>query len=231
MEKRLENKLTMYEGLISLLGQNQDKVNTVPGFSEAAAGLSATVTDIRNKSVETDKASTGKTAAKQGAREELIEALLPVCSALYVFGRKQKNTEITERTDVSKWDLRKMRDTELALFGNDVAELARARAADIAFTGITEEKIIAYTAKAVAYADSIGARESGVAKRMGSREQMKELFRGADELLNHEIDRYMEILKPTESEFYNAYSAARSTKETGVRHRKDEEPDPVPVAK
>ncbi|MBN2402296.1 MAG: hypothetical protein JXN64_07830 [Spirochaetes bacterium] len=222
MEKRLENKLTMYEGVVSLLKDNQDMVNIVPGFTEAAAGLSSALADIKTKSIEADKASTGKTAAKQGAREELTTELLPVCSALYIFGRKQKKTEISERADISESGLRKMRDTELGLFGKDIAELAGTVAADLAFAGITGEKIESLSAKAAVYADSIGARESGVAKRIGSREEMKDLFRRADELLNHEIDRYMEILRPSHGEFYMKYSSARSIKDIGVRHKKEE---------
>jgi hypothetical protein len=223
MEKRLENKLTMYEGVVSLLKDSQDKVDIVPGFKESAATLSSIVTYIKNKSIESNNVSAGKTAAKRGARKELTKELLPVCSALYIFGRKQNNTEITERTDINGSGLKKMRDTELALFGKDIAELAGTMAADLAFAGITAETLESLAAKAAAYGDSIGARESGVAKRIGSRGEVKDLFRRADEILNHEIDRYMEILKPSYNEFYMRYSSARSIKDIGVRHRKEEE--------
>jgi hypothetical protein len=47
----------------------------------------------------------------------------------------------------------------------------------------------------------------------------KALFYTVDELLSEEFDRYMELLRPTETEFYNSYFAARVVKETGVRHK------------
>ena len=48
---------------------------------------------------------------------------------------------------------------------------------------------------------------------------MNYLFYTVDELLAEEFDRYMELLRPTETEFYNTYFAARIVKDTGKRHR------------
>ena len=51
------------------------------------------------------------------------------------------------------------------------------------------------------------------------RTSMNDLFDTVDEMLTEEFDRFMELLRPTETEFYNTYFAARVVKETGVRHR------------
>jgi hypothetical protein len=57
---------------------------------------------------------------------------------------------------------------------------------------------------------------------------MSELFDAADDLLNEELDKFMEIIKRSESEFYDKYFAARIIKDTGIRHRSVEE-QPVPA--
>ncbi len=225
MNKRQENKLTMYEGLLTLLQSNSAKTQSIGGFANAATELSTIVAGLKAKSTEVDSATVGKVATKYSAEDALVAALLPACSALYVFGRKQNNAEIKERANVTEAKLRSLRDTELASFGNAIAELSAANVQGVVPFGITTEKIAELKTKAEAYSDAIGARESSVADRKGARGSMSDLFDKADELLNEEFDRYMELLRPTETELYNKYFSARVIKDTGVRHDK---PAPVP---
>ena len=229
MNKRQENKLTMYEGLLTLLQANSAKGASITGYSDAVTQFSSLLTELKGKSAEVDSVSVGKTAMKSDAGDALIAALLPVCSALYVYGRKQNSEEIRGRVSVTEARLQTMRDTELASFGSGVADLATANAAGIAPMGITADKITDLKTKADAYDAAIGARESSVADRKGARGTMSDLFDQVDELLNEEFDRYMELLRSTETEFYNKYFAARVIKDTGVRHRANA-PAPPPAA-
>ena len=219
MNKQLENRLTMYEGLLSLLQSNMDKINAVGGFAEAVNELSGVIGEVKAKSAEVDKATVGKTTGKYDAEDALVSELIPVCSALYVYGRKQNNPEIKERVDISESKLRKMRDTELAAYGVAIADLATVSSRGLAGYGITEDKIDSLRAKAQAYNTAIGVKESSVADRKGARGTMSDLFVKADDILNEELDRFMELLRPTETELYNKYFSARVVKDTGVRHR------------
>ena len=228
MNRRQENRLTAYEGLMILLQANNAKTQSIGGFADAATELAGLVSALKAKSVEVDIATVGKVAAKCNAEDALIGALLPVCAALYVLGRKQKSAEIQGRANMAESRLHLMRDTELASFGTALAELAMTNAQGIAPLGITTEKIADLSAKAEAYSASIGAREVSVTDRKGARGTMNDLFDKVDELLHEEIDRYMELLRPTETELYNKYFSARVVKDTGIRHRAPVETVPVP---
>jgi len=229
MNKRQENKLTMYEGLLALLQSNIAKFQSIGGVADAVTELSVIVTGLKAKSTEADSATVGKATTKYSAEDALVAALLPTCSALYIFGRKQNNAEIKERANVTEAKLRAMRDTELASFGNAIAELSTANVQGVVPFGITAEKIAELKTKADAYSAAIGARESSVADRKGARGSMSDLFDKADELLNEEFDRYMELLRPTETELYNKYFSARVVKDMGVRHKANgETPAPEP---
>ena len=219
MNNRLENRLTMYEGLLTLLQSNLAKIQTIGGFSEAVTELAAVITDVKTKSAEVDSVSVGKTTTKYDAEDALVSELIPVCSALYIYGRKQKNAEIKERVSITETKLRRMRDTELSAYGNAIADMATANARGIALYGITDAKIALLRTKAQTYNTAIGVKESSVADRKGARGTMGELFDQADEILNEEIDRFMEMLRPAETELYNKYFSARVVKDTGVRHR------------
>ena len=219
MNKKLENKLTMYEGLLTLLQANSAKTQSVGGFADAVNEFVAVIDGLKTKSIEVDGAAVGKTSVKHGAEDELVAALLPVCSALFVFGRKQGVYEIKERINTTEAKLRAMRDTEFASFGNAAADMAAENAKGIEPFGITAEKIADLKTKAQAYSAAIGERESSVADRKGARGSMHELFDRADDLLSEELDRFIEMLRPVETELYNKYFAARVIKDTGIRHR------------
>ncbi len=85
--------------------------------------------------------------------------------------------------------------------------------------GITAAVIDELKARTAAYNTAPGQKESSIAERKGVRGSMNDLFYTVDELLTEEFDRYMELLRPTETEFYNKYFAARVVNDTGIRHR------------
>ncbi|MDD8018847.1 MAG: hypothetical protein PHP42_10780 [Bacteroidota bacterium] len=229
MNKRQENRLTMYEGLLTLLQTNDAKVKSVGGFSQAVTELTAMVNELKTKSTEVNGATAGKTQTKYNAEDALVSLLLPICSAVYLHGRKQNNAEIKEKAHMTESRLRSMRDTELAAFGGVIADLATANAEGVAAFGITAEKVTELIAKAQAYSTAIGVRESSVAERKGARGSMSDLFDKADELLSEEIDRFMEMLRANETEFYNMYFSVRVVKDTGARHRTNGDPVPAPA--
>ncbi len=219
MTKRNENRLTMYEGLITLLQSNGTKVQKIPGFALGVEDLIAHVQTIKAKSNEVVTVSAGKTDAKYNAADALIESAMPVVSGLHVFARKERNAELQALTNVTEYKLRRKRDTDLVQFCTALAEQARAHMAGLAPYGITTAVIDDLAIRTAGYNTAIGQRESSVAERKGVRGSMNELFDVVDEMLSEEFDRYMELLRPTETEFYNKYFAARVVKDSGIRHR------------
>lgn len=224
MNKRQENKLTSYEGIAKFFQDEAETVNSVQVLKESATEFTATLEGIRSKLAETKNASTGKTAAKNQAEDALIAAMLPVASGVFIYAKKKNDVELKEKVKVTESGLRQMRDTELANRGEDIAALAEEVLANLAPSNITADSIAALKAKAQAYRTSIGARESGVAGRMGARTSMEDLFTKADEILEEEIDPAMELIRATKTQFYNEYFTLRVVKDTGVRHKPEPEP-------
>lgn len=83
-------------------------------------------------------------------------------------------------------------------------------------------------AKVEAYRTALGVRERSVAERMEARTTMQDHFYKIDEILEEEIDPAMELIRATNTQFYNEYFALRVVKDTGIRHRP--EPAPAPAA-
>lgn len=100
---------------------------------------------------------------------------------------------------------------------------------DIATVGKVEAKygaqdaLIAALLNACAALYVLGRRQNseevGTANRKGARGTMNDLFDKTDELIYEELDRFMEMMRPTETELYNKYFSARVVKDLGIRHR------------
>jgi hypothetical protein len=229
MNKRQENKFTMYEGVLTFFRTNTETVNSVQMLKDSVDGFGSTVAALRLKSTEVSNASTGKTAVKSQAEDDLVSILLPVAAGLFVFAKKQNNAELKEKAKLTESHLRTVRDTELASKGDMIASLADGHVADLVPAAITEAMIADLKAKVQAYRNALGARESSVAERMGARTTMEDLFVKVDGILEEEINPAMELIRASKTQFYNEYFALRLIKDTGVRHRPEPIPSPAPA--
>jgi len=211
MNKRMENKLTMYEGVDVLFQGNAATIDAIPTLKESVVRFKSILASIPLKISEVNNASTGKAAAKNQIEDELVTLLLPIAAGLYIFAKKQNNVELMEKVHITESGLRKYRDTDLANRAATIAAFAEANAQNLVSASITDVMIAALKAKAQAYLAAVGARESSVAERMGARTSAEDLFYMIDETLEEEIDPAMELIRGTNTQFYNGYfCSARS---------------------
>ena len=228
MNKQLENKLTMYEGVWTLFGKNAEIVNSVPMLKSSVEEFGTTLAAIHLKSSEVNTATTGKAAMKYQAEDDMITLLLPVAAGLFVYAKKQGNVELMEKARITENVLRKIRDTDLAGRSKTIAALAEANVQNLVPAGITQPMITDLKAKVEAYRTALGVRERSVAERMGARTTMEDHFYKIDEIFEEEIDPAMELIRASNTQFYNEYFALRVVKYTGIRHKP--EPTPAPAA-
>lgn len=226
LSKTQENKLTMYEGVITLLENNTEIVSPIGAFVTTREDFKAAVEQIRAKGQEKREATRGKTQTKHDAEDVLVNALLEIASPLYSFARRAKMNEVMEICDVTEYKLRRLRDTELESIANSIQARSAANAAGLTAYGITEAMITGLAEKIAAYHNALGERESGVATRVGVTKTLAELFKQADELLYDDMDRIVERLRTSNAEFYTMYLGARVVKDLGIRH--EEQPTPPP---
>jgi hypothetical protein len=226
MNKQYENKLTMYEGLWTFFGTNADIVTAVPMLKSSVDEFGTTLAAIHLKSSEVSTATTGKAAMKYKAEEDMIALLLPVSCALFVYAKRKGNAELMEKTRMTENGLRKLRDTELAGRAETIAALAGENAAYLAPAKITEDTIADLKIQVDAYRKALGDREKSVAERKGARMTLEDQFDRMDDLLEEEIDPEMELIRASNTEFYNKYFALRVVKDTGIRHRPEAVPAP-----
>lgn len=229
LNKIQENKLTMYEAVLTLLQENESVLTPYDAMVTSKAEFSTLVGQIRAKGQERGTVTAGKAAGKQQAEDALIAALMEVTAPLYSYGRKSGKTDVKEVADVTEGKLTRMRDTELASRATTIHQKANAEIANLGNYGITVAMLTELQNKITVFSAAIGERESSAAARVGMTMSIAELFDKADEFLNEDFDRLMERVRNSDTEFYNKYFAARVIKDLGIRHEPEPTPPPPPT--
>ncbi|MGD1046695.1 MAG: hypothetical protein ABR936_15410 [Bacteroidota bacterium] len=228
MNKKQENKQTMWEAILKLFNQNKAKVDANPGFASSVAALVQTTDAARKKISEADNAIKGKAQEKAAAEDALIATLVPVLAALRIHAHKENHSELWMKVDLSPSDLKGMRDTALKDVAVMLIALANEYTTDLVQHGIGKDKLDDLQKKADTYFDALSQRLGGEAVRGGARAAADELVSQVDQILTREIDDYMEMMQESDPEFYNTYWSVRHIRDTGIRHRS--KPAPAPVA-
>lgn len=213
MIKREENKYSMYRGITQLLGEQKETIANIPAFQISMTDFNGLLEKISDKDKQYQNISKGATAAKDNAENELIEKTIAVSSALYVFARRSKNDPLKAITKITPSSLKKMRDSDLLQQAKTIHENAAAHQANLPEFGIEQEDIESLKQKIDVFEKALGSKETRVAESKAAREELKELFDEADELLYEELDSMIELVKNTDAEFYNKYQAARVIKD------------------
>ena len=218
------NKLTMFEAVINYLEERTGIVNSIAEFAVSFTEFKTAAKSISEKEVERQTASAGKTNAKYSAEEELIDSTVDVGAGLFTYSRKNKIAESKELSDISERKLGRLKDVDLLNKCTQVYNAAKNVESELAPFGVTAELVEGLRSKIAAFELSIGDRNASAAKRKGAGKTVVEMFNEADDILEEELDRFVDKFKTRDTDFYEGYYAARNIKNLGVRHRAPEEP-------
>jgi hypothetical protein len=224
MDKRQENRQSMWGGLGTVLMENKASVEKIPAFAEAVKDFTVTTAKARDEIAIADTSTDGKVAAKDAAEDLLIRSLTATCASLKAYAHKTGNAELAVKADYAPSDLFNMRDTELEDTTAIIIGLADEHAADLVAHGTTAEKLATLKQRSTAYSDSLKGQSSGSATRGSSRQTAAELVARVGSIIENQLDQYIEQFAEDDPKFYKAYWIARNIRHLGIRHKQKETP-------
>lgn len=231
MNDALENKLTMYEAVASLLDSNTAKLASLTALTPVITDFKDRILAIKEKDTLANTAGAGNTAAKAADEAALINDAVTIASALFALGSATNDDRLKALSKVTKSSLVALRDTQLAIDVTNIKNLADAYAAPLAGYGITAPMIAELETKITNFNTSLGAREVGASVSTSAFSQLDVMFKDTDTLLKEQIDKIMVIFKNSDPQFYGEYVNSREIIDLGHRFKKDEPPvtpvDPV----
>ncbi len=226
MNDVLENKLTMYEAVVSLLDGNTAKLAPITALTPVVADFKDRILAIKEKDTLANTAKAGKTQTKTADEAALISDTVTIAAALYALGSATNDDRLKSLSKVTKSSLVALRDTQLAIDVTNIKNLADSYAAPLAGYGITAPMIAALETKVTKFSTSLGARETGSAVSTSAFQQLDVMFKEADILLKEQMDKTMEIFRTSDPQFYGEYKQSREIIDLGHRFKTTDVPEP-----
>lgn len=227
MRLKQSNKLVMYESVISYLKQNTGVVSLIAKFTQVFAEFENEVANIKQKEIERQSVTAGKTESKYSAEDELIDIAVKVAAGLFSYSRRASKADVKELADVNHSKLDKLKDSDLVSRCRQIYDAAKLVETELIEYGIKAEDINELKSAADIFEESLGGRDASVAQRISALATLKELFIRADDILENDLDKFADQFKKNNPEFYKGYYAARSIKDIGIRHEDKKAPEPA----
>lgn len=213
MNKREENKFSMYRAVEKVVDEYAETVATIPALTECVNDYKTAIVKIGELDSQYQTIAKGYTVTKDTAEDALVDAMMDVGSALYVYARKTKDEHLKVLCKFSVSQLKKMRDTELLQKAKNLLVSVNAHLEDVAAYGIAAEVVTELERKIKDYDTTLSNKDSKAAESKTARASLTQQFQDVDEILKEDLDTLMELMKQRNREFHNQYKAARVIKD------------------
>ena len=209
MNDRLENKLTMYRAVETLLDNNTAKTTPVTALTSSISVFKGLITQIEDAEVEKQQSTAGKTATKRAAETVLIDEAVTIAAALKALGSVTNDEELKAIGAITKSTLVSERDTNLSRKAQSIYDYANTNAVALADYGVDATMITSLQTRMDDFDAALGTREEGVANHTAATKKVEDFFTEADTILYEQVDKMMELFRTSDTPFYDAYKDAR----------------------
>lgn len=209
MKKKYSNKFNAYQSVSGVLRKHRKVCSSVPVLAQTVDEFCSLFEEIKEVGAKTMSDTTGETAAKRVAKEELalLASELAASGMAYAFDRS--DTELEAALDYAYYKIRYARDAEtLQITGAIEAELLKHRGQLTGYM-VTEENLADLQRHRVSFMEAMKTKGGVKSNRVANFRKLGQLFRTTDNLLRRKMDRLMFRLKTEHPDFYTAYHSAR----------------------
>ena len=216
------NKITMYRGVLTVLDASTDNTAAVPAVKEATEKFRSIVAAIDMHAETQANGSKAKTTAKLDSERILRVRLNRTRAVLHAEAHSTGNQELITETGRPESYYKNLPDEQLLKQAVVIHALA-VKHAGLISTAVNGRTIIDELKIAIdQFAAALGEREMSVAVRKSSRGQLAHRISEADKHLANCLDNLLELFRDSDPNLYDAYFAARETKNLGPRRRKND---------
>jgi hypothetical protein len=214
MNKKQENRFSMYLATVDFCEKNTNVTNPLPSFSTNVSNLKTTSNQI-HLIAETQAADTsGTTATKNGYTENMIVLTADTSRKLIAFAKLGKNQKLLKEISFTESDLRHLPDTILPDTAQLIYNRAQTYLASLADYLVTSETQAALWNAIANCRQTLASPRVEKVSQVQATKQLAGLFVAGDEALAN-MDAVVEIVRLTQPNFYSGYKSVRKIIEAG----------------
>ena len=217
MEAQKEAKMNMYHSVIDLCEDNLVVVALVPAFETSYNSFKTTVSAIES-GMDTLEAQTGGYAmSKKTAKRNLGTMGSGIAGMVYAYASVIADETLQEAMRIPFTKIGKALDDEVVSICNNIYSTANGLIASLADYGVTAPLLATFQTAISDYASKAPKPKQSKNNKKMMREQLNELFKDADGLLETQMDKLAVIfLSNGNAEFEGQYRAARVIVDPGT---------------
>jgi len=221
MEKKIENRISMYKTVIGLCDANTTILNEIPAFGGKLLQFKGKVSVIDATAALQMLDISGHARDKATARGALEATATALAGAMASFAEAKGNLTLKAEADFTASELKLARDEELVYHCDNLHDKINRNIAELTPYGITEPVLEAYEDLLEAYeAKTYDPTLARTDKKAHTR-LLKEQTRDASRFLKRNMDPLAKMFDVQHHEFYLQYRNARIIYD--LRGRKEDE--------
>lgn len=220
MNKRQENKLTMFVAVKNVYDKNQNIWETIPAITNTYKRFNDNLNILQETLKAQETEIQGITETKSKLSQDLVNKTLEISGVLHAYANSVGNLDLKARTSLSRSELETLRDNIATEKCRQILGDAQAVSEKLTDYGITSEILTDYSNKIDEYAKIVAAPRAAIVERKSATEIIPDLIRNVDDVLVNELDRLMERFRSTDEIFYSDYFSARQIVDAGLRKEK-----------
>ncbi|MCU7494532.1 MAG: hypothetical protein HF314_01310 [Ignavibacteria bacterium] len=204
MSDKEQNKLDMYDAVLSLLSDNKEIVSNIPALVSSISRFRKVVDEIRREERTISSEAFEITIRTSKLKDDLIFSLVPVASGLFNFAKENGDLRLKEKCRITQSHFVRMLDRDLLEKAEILRSLAKDHLLKLKKYGINAQKLSEVQAKMTSFRNSLGNKVASFVST-DTMTPLQELFNEADRILSKYMDNYVESLNGSYAEFYDEY--------------------------
>lgn len=208
MERKKENKLSMYDTIDKICETYQDQVNLIPFFPGYRAEYKTILTEIHGRNETLELNIKGSTAVKREKRMALVDATMNIALKVRAYAIHTENTELEQQVNYHRWLLLREPDSVLSDICMLIHNIAAQILTELVTAGVTQSMLDEQVVKMNEYINYSAIPRVKRVEKKEWKYQMNLLFGKADKLLK-KMDGMVSTLMIDNPEAFNTYMGAR----------------------
>lgn len=230
MENQLENKVSMYLKVDTMLSANVAATASVPLIASTKLIFNTKLTSLLTKIGVADMDITGSTVDKQNKRVALTKTGILISRALVLHGTATANTFLIEKFDNSPSTFNLYRDSDLYTHCTSIRDTATPLVALLTGYLVTPTVLTQFNTEMAAYLAVIENPRDQISIQGVVREEAYKLVEEIDIILNGTMDVAIGLFQFSNPSLYTLYQNARSIDGTGAAQAPNYEGTAAPAS-
>ncbi len=231
MTRKEINLLSMLKGIVQFYNENATLISDKPALQAAVEKLKTFIAEVEALEQAQIKSSKVDTALKGETKLELINAMLKVYAGVAAHGAATNDTRLKMAADVSDYDLKKMRDSNLVAEAHALYELVLPIAPQLMTWHVMQPDIDALDTSSAAFDAKDPAIKNIKARSAKATADIKAKLDEAYNFTKDSLDAMMLPFKMVNPLAYGHYQKAREIIHTAGAHKKGTTPDGTETVK